>query len=115
MYSLFNIYPSSQIFVDNFYDFKYKTKSGIYFLSSEISEKIGLLSSKIYEYGLLTVIQNKYGFYLEYHPDFNNKEYHIVNKVAYWGSHNWYELYNDEELKTMKMDTIPWFFSTLFE
>ena len=62
---------------------------------------------------MLTVIQNSFGFYLEYKPDFNNDKYHITNKIAYWGSHSWYQLYNDEQLKTMPMNSIKWYYNIL--
>ena len=82
------------------------------------SKQLGIgdsLHTKLYCYGILFVQNFKYGFYLEYHPDFNNNKFHPTNKIAYWGSHNWYEIYDDETLKTMKMDKINWYMINLYQ
>lgn len=97
------------------YDLKYKTKSGLYTINSNTAKLIGLLERNIYEYGLLNVVVTPYGFYFEYHPDFGNSQYHIVDKIAYYGSHNIFTLYDDEILKTMKLNELPWYYCDLYQ
>lgn len=104
--------------LDNYYTFKYSAKTGIYYMDSEKSKQLGIddsLPTNLYSYGILFVQIYKNGFYLEYHPDFNNNRFHTVNKIAYWGSHNWFELYDDEKLKTMKMNSINWYLVNLYQ
>lgn len=87
-------------------------------MSSEKSKQLGIaddLHTKLYSFGILFVQIYENGFYLEYHPDFNNNIYHTTNKIAYWGSHNWFNLFDDEKLKTMKMDNINWYLVNLYQ
>lgn len=114
MNNLIQIYnDGKELFLDNFYDFKYGMKSGIYFLNDYNSRKLGFNNENIYTFGILFIYQNQYGFFMEYHPDFHNHVFQIVNKIAYCGSFNFYQIHNDEELKTMKMNEIKWFYSDL--